>query len=60
MAVKRGKGAGLRRCPKCDMGMIVLDGFGLGPEHKTYECLQCGHIEEPDKPMKLSHAARSK
>jgi hypothetical protein len=29
------------------MGMIVTGGFGLDPEHKTFECLQCGHIENP-------------
>ena len=38
---------GRPRCPKCSMGMIVTGGFGLDPEHKTFECLQCGHIENP-------------
>jgi hypothetical protein len=32
-------------CPKCGIGMV--DGFGLDPERKTFECLQCGHVEKP-------------
>jgi hypothetical protein len=28
--------------------MIVAGGFGLDPEHKTFECLRCGHIEKPE------------
>jgi Zn ribbon nucleic-acid-binding protein len=36
-------------CPKCEMGMIVVAGFGGEPELKTFECLRCGHIEKPQK-----------
>ena len=38
---------GYGRCVKCDTRMIVVDGFGLEPECKTFECLQCRHIEKP-------------
>jgi Zn ribbon nucleic-acid-binding protein len=31
-------------CPKCQTGMIVIDGFGRELEAKTFECLQCGHV----------------
>jgi hypothetical protein len=44
-------------CPKCRMGMIVVDGFGLNPEHKTLECLQCGRIVTPIKLVKRGQAA---
>ncbi len=54
MAAKRTKGDALQHCPKCGMGMIVVAGFGLDPERKTRECLQCGHIEKPTKPIKIS------
>jgi hypothetical protein len=37
-----------RPCPVCRMRMIVVDGFGEEPEQKTFECLQCGHIEKPE------------
>jgi hypothetical protein len=39
------------------MGMIVVDGFGLNPEHKTLECLQCGRIVTPIKLVKRGQAA---
>jgi hypothetical protein len=42
---------GRPRCPKCDMSMIATGGFGLDPQHKTFECLQCGHIENPQVPV---------
>jgi hypothetical protein len=35
-----------RRCSKCDMSMIVAGGYGLGQERKTFECLQCSHVEK--------------
>jgi hypothetical protein len=27
--------------------MIMTEGFGLDTEHKTFEYLQCGHVEYP-------------
>lgn len=48
---------GRRRCSKCQMGMIVIAGFGLDPEHKTLECLQCGEIVTPFKNVKRAQAA---
>jgi hypothetical protein len=39
---------GCPNCPACEMRMIVAGGFGLDPEHKTFECLRCGHIEKPE------------
>jgi hypothetical protein len=33
---------GHRKCPECKFAMIVVGGFKLAPEKKTYECLQCG------------------
>jgi hypothetical protein len=47
MALKKSSKPGPRRCPNCQMCMIVVDGFGLDPECKTFECLQCGNIEKP-------------
>jgi hypothetical protein len=40
---------GRPRCPKCQMGMIVIAGFGLDPGDKTFECLQCEQIVKPVK-----------
>jgi hypothetical protein len=34
-------------CPECQMNMVAVAGFGLDPEQKTDECLQCGHVEKP-------------
>jgi DNA-directed RNA polymerase subunit RPC12/RpoP len=34
-------------CPDCDMRMIVTKGAKLEPERKTYECLRCGHEQNP-------------
>jgi transposase-like protein len=34
-------------CPKCDMAMIVTKGFDREPDHQTFECLRCGHVEAP-------------
>jgi hypothetical protein len=31
------------------MAMIVIKGFGLLPNRQIQECLQCGHIEAPDR-----------
>jgi ribosomal protein L37AE/L43A len=33
-------------CPKCTTSMIVIRGFHLDQEHKTFECLRCGHVEK--------------
>jgi hypothetical protein len=33
-------------CPTCEMGMIVVGGFGLEIEDKTFECLRC--VAKPD------------
>jgi hypothetical protein len=43
-------------CPTCDMGMIVVDGYGQDPERQTFECLRCGHIDRPGEkaPRKLA------
>jgi Zn ribbon nucleic-acid-binding protein len=41
-------------CPECQVGMIVVDGFGLELEKQTVECLKCGHVERPDAPKKVS------
>jgi Zn ribbon nucleic-acid-binding protein len=29
------------------MSMIVAGGFGEEHKNKTFECLQCGHVEHP-------------
>jgi primosomal protein N' len=34
-------------CPKCDMAMIVTEGFDREPDHRKLECLRCGHVEAP-------------
>jgi hypothetical protein len=34
-------------CPECDMAMIVTEGFDREPDHQTFECLRCGHVEAP-------------
>jgi uncharacterized Zn finger protein len=34
-------------CPKCGMHMIIIKDFPAQPEHRTFECLRCGHIAEP-------------
>jgi hypothetical protein len=34
-------------CPICQTTMIVTDGFGEESQQKTFECLQCGHVEKP-------------
>jgi hypothetical protein len=57
MAFKKSPKPGRRRCPECQTGMIVVAGFGLDPEHKTFECLQCGQIVTPLKPTKRLPAA---
>jgi hypothetical protein len=36
---------------------ILVDGFDLDPQHKTFECLQCGNIEKP-KTMTISKSAK--
>jgi hypothetical protein len=36
------------------MSMVATGGFDLDSEHKTFECLQCGHIEKPVTPTKES------
>jgi transposase-like protein len=43
-------------CPKCGMSMLVVDGFGLEPEQKTFECFGCGRIGKPTKSAKRSKA----
>jgi hypothetical protein len=43
------------RCPKCQMGMLIVHGFRLDPEFQTFECLRCGNIEKP--PGKHNKAA---
>jgi tRNA(Ile2) C34 agmatinyltransferase TiaS len=43
-------------CPKCGLSMLVVDGFGLSPEQKTFECLGCGRIRKPTKSAKRSKA----
>jgi len=45
---------GRPQCPKCSMSMVATGGFDLDSEHKTFECLQCGHIEKPVTPTKES------
>ena len=44
----RNVGYGLPPCPICRMAMIVVDGFNSDPEFKSFECLQCGHVEKPE------------
>jgi hypothetical protein len=46
-----------RRCPKCQMGMIVVAGFGLDAEEKTFECLQCERIVTSIKLVERAQAA---
>jgi hypothetical protein len=48
---------GTARCVNCDMCMIVSAGFDLDPECKTFECLQCGHIEWPVASLGFAQAA---
>jgi hypothetical protein len=36
------------------MAMIVVDGFGLDAERKTFECLRCGRVEKPIKPISFN------
>jgi ribosomal protein L37AE/L43A len=31
-------------CPMCATSMIVIRGFHLEQEQKTFECLHCGHV----------------
>jgi hypothetical protein len=31
------------------MGMIVIGGFGLELEQRTFECLRCENIEKPKR-----------
>jgi hypothetical protein len=38
------------------MAMVTISGFGLDNERKTFECLRCGHIEKPTKPIKRAAA----
>jgi hypothetical protein len=44
-------------CPKCDMGMIVVERYELAPECQTLECLRCGHVQKPAVPKKFPQAA---
>jgi hypothetical protein len=44
-------------CPKCQMGMIVVDGFKADFERRTFECLKCGHLEAPEKSSSRIYAA---
>jgi hypothetical protein len=30
------------------MSMLAANGFGSEPNQKTFECLQCGHVEKPN------------
>jgi transcription elongation factor Elf1 len=39
------------------MGMIVVAGYGSDAKHKTFECLQCGHLVTPIKLVKRAQAA---
>jgi hypothetical protein len=39
-------------CPQCQMSMIAIDGFGLDPEQRTFQCLRCDNIEKLQKPRK--------
>jgi transcription elongation factor Elf1 len=57
MALKFVPKFGRPQCPKCDKSMLVTGGFDLDSEHKTFECLQCGHVEKPITPTKRSQAA---
>lgn len=34
-------------CPRCEMRMIVVKGYGKRPRQKTFECLRCGHVIPP-------------
>jgi hypothetical protein len=34
-------------CPKCAINMLMVAGYGLEPDKKTFECRQCGYIEKP-------------
>lgn len=36
-------------CPKCDMAMIVTEGFDRESDHQKLECLRCGHVEAPQQ-----------
>jgi predicted RNA-binding Zn-ribbon protein involved in translation (DUF1610 family) len=37
-------------CPACGMHMISVTDVSLVPGRRTYECLRCGHVSEPDGP----------
>jgi hypothetical protein len=34
------------------MKMVVAKGFSLDRECQTFECLRCGHVEQPSNPTK--------
>jgi hypothetical protein len=58
MAFKFPPKYGRPSCPKCDTSMIVVDGFDMEPQDKTFECLKCAQLEKPaSKPAKPSQAA---
>jgi uncharacterized paraquat-inducible protein A len=44
-------------CPKCDMGMVVTNGYNLDWRHQTFECLRCGHIDLPAEKIGRKQAA---
>ena len=47
MPVKISPSALPPECPKCGINMLVVDGYGLEPDKKTFECLQCGNVKGP-------------
>jgi predicted RNA-binding Zn-ribbon protein involved in translation (DUF1610 family) len=34
-------------CPACGMHMIVVNEVSIVPGKRTYECLRCGHVAQP-------------
>jgi hypothetical protein len=46
--VRKSPPTGHPPCPICDMGMIVVDCHKLDHERQTFECLRCGHVDQPE------------
>jgi uncharacterized Zn finger protein len=44
-------------CPHCSMNMIISKGYKSNPEHRTFECLRCGHVKAPQATSTPARAA---